>query len=361
MWSEPAQRDELARAIASDLGVAVTLRDPAGAVLSRFGGTCRGREYEAAVSRAAGEVLGMVQVCAERHTTGLHLFLPLLAAGLVLWGASGKIARRLARPLADVACVAQEIGAGRLHSRANLESRTPDEIGALAVSINDMADRIERQLHDQRVLLAAVSHELRTPLGHLRILLELIRTNGADARSLDELEREIVEIDTLVGELLASSRLDFTAITPKALDAVDLARRALERAGLSPALLSVEGGPAVPFEGDATLIARALANLLDNARRHGSGASAVVVRGDTGSVAFEVLDSGPGFPAGDGEALFLPFYGRGAGGDRPRSENGTLGLGLSLVKRIAEAHGGRAYARGRPEGGACVGFEVKRT
>src|SRR5205823_5097821 len=120
--------------------------------------------------------------------------LPIFVVCLVVWVLSGKIARRLARPLADVAHVAQEIGSGKLGSRARLECSMPDEVGVLAHSINDMASRIERQLNDQRVLLAAVSHELRTPLGHLRILIELIRTNGSDQRTVDELEREVVEL-----------------------------------------------------------------------------------------------------------------------------------------------------------------------
>jgi signal transduction histidine kinase len=358
VWDRPEEREELARAIAETLRVAVRLDDASGKELGSYGeGGCRSREMSTTVRDASGAVLGEVSVCVHhRNVAGWKFVVPLLLIGLVLWGASGKIARRLARPLGEVARVAEEIGRGRLHSRAHLECAMPDEIGVLAISINDMADRIERQLHDQRVLLAAVSHELRTPLGHLRILLELIRSNGSDEKTVDELEREVVEIDTLVGELLASSRLDFTAITKKRLDAVDVARRALDRAGIEQAALRAEEAE-LAFEGDATLIARALANLIDNARKHGGGVEALVVKknGD-GSVVFEVEDTGPGFPDGENGEVFEPFY-RAQNGKRS-SENGTLGLGLSLVKRIAEAHGGRAYAGQRGSGGARVGFEI---
>src|SRR6266851_533519 len=156
-----------------------------------------------------------------------------------------------------------------------------------------MADRIEKQMADQRVLLAAVSHELRTPLA---------------------------------------------------------------RAGVDPAVLCVEA-PRTRFLGDPTLIARALANLVDNAVRHGGGLLALRIQQRPGSIAFEADDAGPGFADGDEERAFQPFY---RGAKQSRSDVGSLGLGLALVSRIAQAHGGSAHAFNRPGGGACVVFEVKQ-
>ena len=104
-----------------------------------------------------------------------------------------------------------------------------------------MAARIERQLADQRELLAAVSHELRTPLARIRLLVEIARRRGAAGSgkptpaTLDEIEREAIEIDTLVGELLASARLDFQALSRSRSTRWRSARRALERAGEAPA------------------------------------------------------------------------------------------------------------------------------
>jgi len=219
-----------------------------------------------------------------------------------------------------------------------------------------MADRIEKQMADQRVLLAAVSHELRTPLARVRLLVELARERGADDKTLDELEREVMEIDTLVGELLASSRLDFAALKPVELDAVEVAIRALERAGVDPAVLCVET-PRTRFLGDPTLIARALANLVDNAVRHGGGLLALRIQQRPGSIAFEADDAGPGFADGDEERAFQPFY---RGAKQSRSDGGSLGLGLALVRRIAEAHGGSAHAYNRPGGGARVVVELKQ-
>jgi len=149
----------------------------------------------------------------------------------------------------------------------------------------------------------------------------------------------VIEIDTLVGELLASARLDFAALSPRPLEGGEVARRALERAGLAAEMLLLppEGAGALRFEGDATLVARALANLLDNARRHGGGARTLRVGRSAGFITFEVEDGGPGFPS-DGQS-------------KERAE-GSLGLGLVLVRRIADAHHGSLTLANRVEGGA---------
>jgi signal transduction histidine kinase len=105
----------------------------------------------------------------------------------------------------------------------------------------------------------------------------------------------------------------------------------------------------VRFEVDPTLVRRALANLLDNARTHGGGAVAVRVERRPTGIAFEVDDAGPGIPAerrADAFRAFVP------------SSGGGLGLGLALVARIAKAHGGTAWIHDRPGGGARVGFTV---
>lgn len=355
VWDAQADRDELARALSRDLDTTVTLKDADARTLGTFGAPCDAPPLRMVVRRD-GVPIGSVLVCAERYRPHpWRAILPILVMGMVLWAAANKIAGRLARPMRELAHVAQQLGSGNFAARVRLPDRHRfGETAALALTMNDMAARIERHLAEQRELLAAVSHELRTPLARVRLLTEMARDQGATQKTLDDLDREVVEMDALVGDLLASSRMDFAVLSRRPLDAVEAASRALERAGADPTALVVEragdeGGP-IPIQADATLLGRALANLIDNAKRHGGGVEALKVKRADGHVAFEVEDHGEGFIAGEERRVFEPFY--------RSSEQGSLGLGLSLVKRIAEAHGGRAYAANRDEGGARVGVEL---
>ena len=362
VWDTPSERDELAASIAQTLRMGVVLTDAHGDRLRAFGPDCDRVQFDTDV-RLAGDVVGRVELCSVRHdrVRGVAMFVIVLTvACFTLWAAAGLIARRLGRPLWQVARVASDIGNGQLQSRVRLHRHhRRDEIGMLADAINDMATRIEKQLKDQRELLAAVSHELRTPLGHARVLLEMLRDQQAgkatSEKTIDEIEREIMEIDDLVGELLASSRLSFDTLSYNKLEALDVAARALERVGLSLDLLSSED-ETIPFEGDATLLGRALANLLENAKRHGGGVKRLRIDATPSEISFVVEDAGPGFTDAERDRVFEAFY----RGDHRAGAPGSLGLGLSLVRRIAVAHGGRAWAENRPEGGARVGIRIAR-
>jgi signal transduction histidine kinase len=356
VWDSPSERDELARAIARDFELSVILEAPDHVALATFGAGCRKTPVHLPVRRD-GQIIGYFTACGDRHATGhgWRVALALFVTGLMLWTASSAIARRLSRPMAELDRVARELGHGNFAARVALDRRHRfGEAAALAGTINDMAARVQRHLTEQRELLAAVSHELRTPLARIRLLTEMSRERGASPKVLDDLDREVMEMDALVGDLLASSRMDFAALSRRPLDAVETASRALERAGADPTALVVErendeAGP-IPIQADATLLGRALANLIDNAKKHGGGVETLKVKRANGHVTFEVEDHGSGFVDGEEGRVFEPFY--------RRSEQGSLGLGLSLVKRIAEAHGGRAYAANRDGGGAKVGVEI---
>jgi signal transduction histidine kinase len=352
VWNDPARRDALLRAAARDLDIDVVLEDAAGRPLATYGAPCKRPQFWAPVLQG-DQLLGHLRVCAPggpRH--GVFMLLAVFGvAGCTLWIATGLIARRVVRPLGELVRVANAIGGGDLKTRATLKRNKVGEVGVLADAINDMADRIERQMADQRELLAAVSHEIRSPLARMRVLTELARERDAPTDVVDEIEREVVEVDSLVGQLLASSRLDFAALEPRPLDARDIAMRCIERAGLPPELLSCELEH-TELSGDPTLLSRAVDNLLDNAKKHGGGASSLAIAHHLGKPAFVVEDAGAGFSDGDVERVFESFV-RGE-----RSAGSSLGLGLALVRRIARAHGGDAWAENRPEGGARVGFSV---
>jgi two-component system, OmpR family, sensor kinase len=358
VWDTPAEREELARALSRDLAMSVTLAGADGAALGSYGDPCSHASMHVPVMRE-GLPLGEVRVCADRfRPQPWRWVLAIFVTMTFLWAGASRIAGRISRPMAELARVAGELGAGNFTARVRIPRRHHfGEAAALAATMNDMAARVQRHLAEQRELLAAVSHEMRTPLARIRLLTEMARGQGASDKTLDDLDREVMEMDALVGDLLASSRMDFAALSKRPLDAVETASRALERAGADPASLVVERegegearGPELRVDADATLLGRALANLLDNANKHGGGVEALRVKRMNGHVHFEVEDHGDGFGAGEEARIFEPFYRRG--------ENGSLGLGLALVKRIAEAHGGRAYAENREGGGARVGVEL---
>jgi signal transduction histidine kinase len=261
---------------------------------------------------------------------------------------SGAIAFRLTRPLLMTISAARDIGDGKLDTRID-PTKHRGETRMLATAINDMATKIQQQLADQRQLLAAVSHELRTPLGHMRVLVETARDArpGEKQKELESIEREIAHLDDLVGKLLASSRLEFGHLERHPLDLGPLVTDAAIAAGVAVEAIEATGDVVAAI--DPTLVRRAVANLLENARRHGGGAIAVRVERRGAQVAVEVDDAGPGVPTDRRADAFRAFV---------PSSGGGLGLGLALVSRIAVAHGGGAWIVDRPGGGARVGFTV---
>jgi signal transduction histidine kinase len=298
-------------------------------------------------------VFGLFRAAAGHGTWSWLRLLCLFLAGNVLWSLSGMAARRIVQPLRELARVASELGAGKLESRVRLPRHGPEEIGGLAAAFNDMAARIEAQIKNQQELLGAASHELRTPLARVRVLLAMLQEGGADAQLVAKLEREVADMDALVGELLAGTRIEAGALVKRALDTQDIVRECVDRAGGAIDVDIGEGARSV--HADATLLSRALAILLDNARKHGGAHVRVHAWRQDAHVAFSVEDDGSGFDPGDLPRVFEPFA-RGHG-QAPDERHG-VGLGLYLVRRIARAHGGDASAENRAEGGARVRFTL---
>lgn len=205
VWDHPEEREALLRSAERELHLRVALVDANGGTLRPAEPRPTSRPH---VLRVPG---GEAHVWAERPPLAPRFAVALLTALAVLALASAALARKLARPLRRVAAVAERLGEGELDARVG-PTRLHGEVGVLAETIDRMAACIQKQVEDQRELLAGVSHELRTPLGHVRLLLELAREGALDERGIDEIEREITEMDRLVGELLARSRLDFETL-----------------------------------------------------------------------------------------------------------------------------------------------------
>ena len=364
-WHQPGERRRVAEQLHAEHGFDLELQTANGARLDTIGGPCsRGRRQFPLIR--GDRVVGLVEVCVPSGPP--PRFWWGLAVGMVaLWAFCGLAARRLARPLVEVARVAEQIGSGQLDVAIQPVSRfahSRDEVTVVGEVLQEMAQRISHQLRDQRELLAAVSHELRTPLGHLRLLLETHRQRtpsaerdavfaDRDAVFAGQVVRELRDMDELVGQLLANARLEFRQMQRQVVSLTQLCVQTLERMGLEPTLLDVEGGH-LSVLGDPTLLQRALANMLDNAQKHGGGATAVRLRAPSGLVVVEVQDAGAGFADGQQAQAFQPFY---SAGHRAES----LGLGLHLVEKIVVAHGGRVFARNAQTTapcGAIVGFEL---
>ncbi len=344
-WHDPEVRDERARRISQGIKLHITLEEPDGTHISSWG-----PPPSHMISRAPivndGKVVGVL-VLSKPHEPKFLLipFSLVIFLGCGLWIGSLAVARQIALPLQDLESVAKTFGEGELSARSLQVARRPDEIGTLATTLHEMAERVDGQIRDQRTLLAAVSHELRTPLGHLKLLVELARHEQFSPQRLDELLREVNEMDELVDQLMATSRLNFELAQARMLDPVELALSALDRAGLPPEILEVE--ESAPFQGDPTLVQRALANLLRNAERHGKGVTRLVICVRDEHLVFVIEDQGPGMPETERQRLFEPFV---QGVTFTRS--GSLGLGLYLVRRIAHAHNGSVIAENSPQGGA---------
>jgi signal transduction histidine kinase len=261
------------------------------------------------------------------------------------------LARRITRRLEGVRQAADAFGAGRLDARATIEGR--DEVADLARSFNAAAERIERLVEGQRRTLASASHELRSPLGRLRMALALMDDDDPERhRIATDAERDIGELDALIGDLLLASRLDGRPLDRA--DEVDLLAVAAEEAARIGAI-EVHGASGT-VTGDARTLRRLVRNLLENARRYGGDAVEVEVGADPSEVRLEVRDRGPGVPEADRERIFEPFW-------RPathREAEGGIGLGLSLVRQIAAAHGGSVRYVARDGGGSVFAVRLPR-
>jgi signal transduction histidine kinase len=281
--------------------------------------------------------------------TALWLGLPLLvlAAGAMTWLITSQA-------LAPVAAMTRRV---RELSSTNLDSRVPvppndDEIALLAVTMNDMLDRLERASVKQRQFISDASHELRSPVASIRTQLEtaLRYPDDVDWPSIARIVlAEDDRLDHLVGNLLAMARLEEGRLGPRS--EVDLDELVMAQAprmtGVELDLSAVSAGRVWGNSDELTSVIR---NLLDNAARHARSRVAVSVRETGPWVVLGVSDDGAGIPPEEREAIFERFARLQEG--RSRDSGGT-GLGLALTRRVVEHHGGRIHVEDSPLGGAC--------
>jgi signal transduction histidine kinase len=249
-------------------------------------------------------------------------------------------ARRVARPLSKLADAASEVARGGDAPR--MEETGPDDVRRAAAAFNAMTDQVTRTLESQRQLLSAVGHDLRTPITAMRINAEFI----VDTDVRERIEKNLEELQALTEAVLTAARgagweerrkIDLAAL-------VDSVCVDLEEIGKP---VTWDTGPAVPTSCRPNEIRRAVRNLIENAITYGKSAHVHLQELD-GAIAIIVEDEGPGISEGDRARVFEPFLR--LEGSRSH-ETGGAGLGLTLVKAIAEAHGGSIELTNRSGGG----------
>lgn len=290
----------------------------------------------------------------------------LLLAVLVVVITGWLLARSVTVPLARLSAATRAFGAGDRTARTGVVRR--DELGQVATTFDEMADRVTQLLRAEKELLANVSHELRTPLARIRVALDLAAEGDADTlqESLADIAVDLAELERLIADVLTAARLDLddgpgsSGLPPlrrQPIAATELLAQAAGRfrAANPGRALEVEEADDLPtIDVDAVLVRRVIDNLLDNAHQYSPDPAAPIVlrasRGE-GALTLVVEDRGVGIAADDLPRLFRPFY----RADRSRTRaTGGLGLGLALARRIVEAHGGSVALTSRLGEGTTV-------
>lgn len=274
-------------------------------------------------------------------------FVTTVAGAFVGWWAS----RRVLRPLASVAAAAGTIASGDFTARVARD--TDPDLDKLAVSFNRMVDEVSARSEADRRFAADVSHELRSPLQTLSAATTVLarRRDSLDERTaaaVDLLTDEVTRFESLVTDLLELAKSDRPA-ERRPTDVVALTRGLLTSRRLPDGLLEVSGGAQV-LDVDPRRFEQILANLVDNAIRHGGGLLRVGLRVADDELELEVDDEGAGVPVDERELIFDRFA-RGRASSMRGGSEGT-GLGLALVGQHVQAHRGTVEVLDRPGGGA---------
>ena len=313
---------------------------------------------------------------------GARALVRLTVHDLLMFSVAGAIfcwfiSRYLTAPLHKLGDAAAGIAEGRFETRVDPSLRKRrDEIAELARNFDRMAERIEALITGQRRLLGDVSHELRSPLSRLIVALGLVRQGLARqglarqapaqeaAENLDRIALEARRLDTLIGQLLALTRIDSGVDrgSPAPFDLTSMAQEVASDGNFEARARNrsvvVKRADACTVVGFEELLRSAVENVVRNAVRHTAEGTRVSVSlaAVNSRALLSVKDCGPGVPESMLQEMFLPF--RRVGGPNSEGDSEGAGLGLAIAERAVQVHGGTILAKNAPEGGLIVEIEL---
>lgn len=308
------------------------------------------------------EVLSLVDIA---NTLATLLRVLTVAGGITtLAGAllAGWIAGRVLRPLREVTAVAEKIAEGELESR--LDESLDRDLAVLTVSFNRMADSLQDRIAREARFASDVAHELRTPLTTVLTSIAVLEgrrdeLSGRGREALELLARDVRRLERTAADLIEVAKLDAGVASPdlELLPAAALVGGVLHRLQRPDIPVDVDQRAASSLVwADVKRLEWVLANLIDNADRHGRGVKRLLLEADVDSVRLSVEDEGPGVPPEEAERIFERFA-RGSG-SRPSTDGGS-GLGLALASENIRLQEGRLWVEERPRGGARFVVELR--
>lgn len=314
--------------------------------------TVDGRTITIVATQPLHETVELLETARDAALVALPVVIVLaLLAGYAL-------ARRALDPVAEMTSEARRIGARTLHERLSIRN-SRDELGQLALTFNDVLQRVDAAMEQQRRFTADASHELRTPIALIRAEADvaLSGTAGSDAEyraALGVIRDGSAQLSRIVNDLFLLARADAgqTLIAPREIDLNELVSTAVysmrslaDGAGI---VVNVLATTEAPHHGDEELLRRALVNLLDNAIKYSNapGRVDVLLERDETGYRILVMDDGRGISADDAAHVFERFYRGDSSRTHNESANGAgAGLGLAIAREIVELHGGRLDLR----------------
>ena len=257
------------------------------------------------------------------------------------------------RSVAELRHGAADISAARLAGQRLPVPSAQDEIHRLAITLNQMLDRIETATSRQRTFVGDAAHELRSPLASLRVQLEVAQRMGPNTdwpELIDEVLIDVDRLDRLVNDLLALARLDETGTGSARHEPVDLGELVgaiVETYGNARVAVVAEPAEGVVVPGSRDALHRVVVNLVDNAVRYARTEVRVTVTAGRNRARLTVIDDGPGLPEAERERVFDRFYR--SESSRSRDSGGT-GLGLPIVRDLVRTHDGTVRLMPRADG-----------